>query len=186
VSRPAALLDANVLYPARLRDLLVRLAIAGQYQARWTERILDECFESLVADRPDLPAEHLHRTRRLLSVAVPDAIVADYDHLIDGLELPDRDDRHVLAAAIAARADSLVTANLGDFPARALPPGVAVVSPDDFILMLVHADPEAVATVIDNQASALRKPPMTTAELLDGLEVVGLRKSVEALRLSTP
>jgi len=60
-----AVLDANVLYPARLRDLLIRLAIAGLYQARWTERILGECFDNLVADRPDLPADRLRRTRQL-------------------------------------------------------------------------------------------------------------------------
>lgn len=181
-----ALLDANVLYPARLRDLLVRLAIAGLYQARWSEQILDECFENLVADRPDLPVEHLHRTRHLLSIAVPDAIVADYDHLIAGIELPDRDDRHVLAAAIASGADNLVTANLADFPARAIPAGLIVLSPDDFILMLVRADLDAVATVIDDQAAALHRPPMSTAELLDGLELVGLRKSVDAVRRPMP
>jgi hypothetical protein len=62
--RPVALLDANVLYPARLRDLLIRLDIAGRYQARWTERILDECFDNIVEDRPDLTPAQLARTRR--------------------------------------------------------------------------------------------------------------------------
>jgi len=79
-------LDANVLYPTRLRDLFLRLAIVGHYRAPWTERILDECFNNLLADRPDIPAEHLHRTRRLMTVAVPDAVVDDYDHLIDEYE----------------------------------------------------------------------------------------------------
>jgi len=186
VSHPVALLDANVLYPARLRDLLVRLAIAGLYRARWTDQILDECFENLIADRPDLAAEHLQRTRQLLSIAIPDAVVVGYDHLVEGLDLPDADDRHVLAAAIAAQAECLVTANLDDFPAWALPTGVAVVSPDAFVLMLIQADPDAVATVVDAQAAALRKPPLTTAELLEGLEVVGLRMSVDALRRAAP
>lgn len=71
--RLVAVLDANVLYPARLRDLLIRLAIGGLYQARWTERILDECFDNLVADRPDLPADGLRRTRQLMAIARPDA-----------------------------------------------------------------------------------------------------------------
>ena len=121
MARPAAVLDANVLYPARLRDLFLRLAIAGHYRALWTERILDECFNNLLADRPDIPAEHLHRTRRLMTVAVPDAVVDDYDHLIDDLDLPDPDDRHVLAAAVTAGADLVVTANLADFPPGAIP-----------------------------------------------------------------
>ena len=62
MARPAAVLDANVLYPARLRDLFLRLAIAGLYRALWSERIFDECFENLLADRPDIPTESLLRT----------------------------------------------------------------------------------------------------------------------------
>lgn len=184
--RPVAVLDANVLYSARLRDLFVRLAIAGHYQARWTERILDECFNSLLAARPDLPGEHLLRTRHLLSIAVPDAIVENYDHLIDQLHLPDPDDRHVLAAAVSISADTVVTANLGDFPAAALPNGFTALSPDDFLMRLIHADADGVATVIDQQCAALHNPAMTIPELLNGLEFAGLRHSVAALRLSAP
>ena len=74
-ARPSAVLDANVLYPARLRDLFLRLAIAGHYRALWTERILDECFANLSADRPDIPAASLRRTRGLMAVAIPDAVM---------------------------------------------------------------------------------------------------------------
>lgn len=101
-----------------------------------------------------------------MNIAIPDAIVADYDHLIDALELPDADDRHVLAAAMVAQAAYIVTANLIDFPAEALPAGVTAVSPDAFVLMLIQADPDAVATVVDAQAAALRHPAMTTDGLL--------------------
>lgn len=180
--RLVAVLDANVLYPARLRDLLIRLAIAGLYQARWTERILDECFDNLVADRPDLPADRLRRTRQLMAIATPDAVVGGYEGLIEGLELPDVDDRHVLAAAIATGATRVVTANLADFPVAAMPAGIAAVDPDAFALSLFDADPEAVVAVIDEQAAALRNPPMTTSELLDGLEVVGLHRFVDSVR----
>lgn len=182
MARPAAVLDANVLYPARLRDLFLRLAVAGHYRALWTERILDECFSNLLADRPDIPAEHLLRTRRLMTVAVPDAVVEDYDQLIDDLHLPDPDDRHVLAAALTAGADLVVTSNLADFPMAGIPAGITVLSPDAFVLRLIQADVDAVATVVDQQAGALRNPPMTTAELLAGLAIVGLRQSVDALR----
>jgi hypothetical protein len=185
VAGPVALLDANVLYPARLRDLLVRLAIAGLYQARWSEQILDECFKNLIANRPDLPVEHLARTRHLMGVAIPDAIVTDHEALIATLDLPDPDDRHVLAAVVVG-AEFLVTANLADFPTRSMPAGPVALSPNDFVLKLIHADSEAVAAVVDDQAAALRKPPMTTVEILDGLEVVGLARSVEAMRRTMP
>ena len=185
MARPAAVLDANVLYPARLRDLFLRLAIAGHYRALWTERILDECFNNLLADRPDIPAEHLHRTRRLMAVAIPDVVVEDYDHLINDLDLPDPDDRHVLAAALTAGASLIVTGNLTDFPPTAIPAGITVLAPDDFVLSLITGDLDGVAAVVEQQAGALRNPPMTTAELLEGLAIVGLRQSVDALRGAT-
>lgn len=132
MSGRVALLDANVLYPARLRDLFLRLAIGGLYEARWTERILDECFDNLASDRPDLSGERLDRTRRLMALAVPDAVIDDYGHLVEGFDLPDPDDRHVLAAAVAAHADVIVTDNLIDFPPRAMPEGLEALSPDAF------------------------------------------------------
>ena len=183
MARPVAVLDANVLYPARLRDLFLRLAIAGLFAARWTEQILDECFASLTADRPDLTAAQLDRTRHLMGVALPDAGIEGYEGLVEQIELPDPDDRHVLAAAIAGEADHLVTWNVADFPPRAtVGRQLSVVTPDEFLLRLVEVDVDTVVAVVDEQASALRHPPMTTEELLDGLEQVGLKAGMAALR----
>lgn len=178
-----AVLDANVLYPARLRDLFVRLAIAGLYQARWTDQILDECFSSIVANVPELSPDALARTRRLLAAANPDGLVVDYERFVDEVELPDPDDRHVLAAAIASEADVIVTSNLTDFPEGVLQAhGVEAVSPDDFVVQLIASDATSVMAVIVQQASALRHPPMTVEEVLDSLAVVGLDRSAELLR----
>ena len=82
----------------------------------------------------------------------------------------------------SGRQHLVVTANLADFTPGAIPAGISVLAPDDFILRLIHIGIDAVGTVVDQQAGALRNPPMTTAELLEGLEIVGLRQSVEALR----
>lgn len=180
--RPVALLDANVLYPARSRDLPIRLAIAGLYQARWSEQILDECFDNLLENRPDLTQEQLVRTRLLMATALPDAPVTGYEDRIAEFVLPDPDDRHVLAAAVTAEASLLVTDNLGDFPAERIPEGLRVVSTDEFVLELAREDLEAVVDVVETQAAGLVNPPMTTSELLDGLEVVGLVESVALLR----
>ena len=111
------LYDACVLYPAPLRDLLVRLANTGVVRARWSAAILDECFRNILENRPELKPEALQRTRELMTRAVPDCMVTGFEQLIDGLVLPDSDDRHVLAAAIRAGAQAIVTFNLGDFPA---------------------------------------------------------------------
>lgn len=102
---PTAILDANVLYPAPLRDLLMHLAVAGLFKAKWIDAIYDEWMRNLLAHRPDLSKPQLERTRELMNRAVPDALVSGYEPLVPALTLPDPDDRHVLAAAIRAGAD---------------------------------------------------------------------------------
>ncbi len=183
---PVALLDANVLYPARLRDLFLRLAIDRQFDARWSARILDECFGNLLIDRPDLPAAALDRTRQLMALSLPEAMVEGFEDRIGSIELPDPDDRHVLDAAVTAEVDVIVTANLKDFPTRALPPTMTAQSPDTFVGTLLNVDAEAVVAVIEVQAASLRNPPMTVEELLAGLAEVGLvessRRVLELLR----
>ena len=138
--------DACVLYPAPLRDLLVRVGLTPLVRVRWTDTILDECFRNIFEQRPELKPEALDRTRELMTQAIPDCMVTGYEPLIDGLLLPDPDDRYVLAAAIRAGAQSIVTFNLKDFPAPALQTlGVEAVHPDDFVLDLIDFDGAGVA-----------------------------------------
>jgi hypothetical protein len=93
-ARYTALLDANVLYRATLRDLLLSLARDGLYHARWSERIQDEWVRSLLARRPDLDPADLRRTCELMAQAVPDSVVHGRQHIEPGLTgLPDADDR---------------------------------------------------------------------------------------------
>lgn len=175
--------DACVLYPAPLRDLLIRVALTGVVRARWTDRILDECFRSILADRPDLTAEKLERTRAAMNRAVPDALVTGHESLMAGIALPDADDRHVLAAAIRAGAQVIVTANLRDFPKDKLEPvGLEAMHPDDFVLDCIDLAPAAVCAAVEAQAAALRNPPQTRAELLETLQQNGLVQAVARLR----
>jgi predicted nucleic acid-binding protein len=126
--------DANVLYPSTLRDLLIRIAQAGLAQAKWTEQILDEMFGALRRGRPDLDPNRLERTRSLMATAVRDWKISGYEDLIDAVKLPDPDDRHVLAAAIKARAQVIVTANVRDFPADVLRVwDIDPKTPDEFV-----------------------------------------------------
>lgn len=175
--------DACVLYPAPLRDLLIRLANTGIVRARWSEAILDECFRNIQEQRPDLKPEALQRTRELMKEAVPDCIVTGFEPLIEGLTLPDADDRHVLAAAIRVGAQAIVTFNLRDFPKETLAQyEVEAQHPDDFILDTIDLAPGLVTTVVSEQAANLKKPARTVGELLDTLRDQGLIRSVAKLR----
>lgn len=180
-SRFTAVLDANVLYPNLLRDLLVSLAVAGLYSAKWTERINDEWTKNLKIDRPDI-AHRIDDVRVLLNQSVPDCLVENYEALIPGLDLPDPDDRHVLAAAIAGHADTIVTMNLKDFPAKTLAKhSIEVVHPDDFIMnQLELSRLEALATVKQVRAR-FRKPPISVDEFIGMMQKSGLPQSAQHL-----
>ncbi len=174
--------DACVLYPAALRDLLMRLAVARLCRARWTVQILNEAFENLQAARPDLHPKRLAVTRRRMCEAVPECLVEDYQRLISSLDLPDPGDRHVLAAAISCEGQAIVTDNVKHFPAAALSPhGLEALTADQFVLRLVDLAPDAVVQVVRKQAAALRNPPCTVEVLLSRLNRQGLKRSANEL-----
>ncbi len=120
VNRITVVYDACVLYPAPLRDLLMRLALTDLYRARWSDQIHEEWITAVLRNRPDLSRAQLERTRSLMNAYVRDALVDGYQSLVPALELPDPNDRHVLAAAIQCGADLILTFNLDDFPEQAL------------------------------------------------------------------
>ncbi|RMQ46537.1 hypothetical protein ALQ04_04432 [Pseudomonas cichorii] len=177
-----AFYDANVLYPAPLRDFLMHLALTGVYRARWSARVHDEWKRNLLINRPELTLEQLDRTSSLMDKAVPDGLVTDYDPLIDGLGLPDADDRHVLAAAIKCNASVIVTFNLKDFPRGTLEPfDIEPLHPDDFISDLWDLDQAAVLEAARRQRASLKKPPHCAREYLEKLLQQRLPETVKLL-----
>jgi len=179
----AAFLDANVLYPATLRSVLMELALAGAYRPLWTDRIHDEWTRSLQRDRPDLSADRIARTRALMLAHVDDAMVTGYEPLIDTITLPDPDDRHVLAAAIHGGAAMIVTTNVKDFPATALVAhDIIALLPDDFLCRLLADDPQSVLAALAADRASLRNPPMTTETYLTALDRAGLVETCAILR----
>lgn len=175
--------DANVLYPNLVRDLLIRVAQAGLVRARWTDEILDEVFRNLVEDRPDLDPAKLERTRTVMNAAIRDVLVTGYEPLIGNLDLPDSDDRHVLAAAIKVGAQAIVTNNLSDFPADRLDRwDIEAVSADEFLLSMVDLNPKVVYGQVQRIADSKKHPPMSIDEVLTALSHNGLVETVTALR----
>ena len=175
--------DACVLYPAPLRDLLMHLALSDLYRARWSDRIHDEWMRNVLASRPDLTAEQLERTRRLMNAHVRDCLVTGFEYLIASIELPDPSDRHVVAAAIHAGASLIVTFNLKDFPAEALKPyNLAAQHPDDFIVDLLDLHPAGVLEAAARHRRSLKNPPKSADDYLDTLLAQGLTQSVAVMR----
>jgi hypothetical protein len=178
-----AFLDASVLYPASLRNLLMRLTLNGLFQARWSADVHEEWIRAVLRDRPDIPRERLHQIRDAMNERAEDALVTGYQALIDGLHLPDLNDRHVLAAAIVGHADVIVTRNLRDFPPEVLDRyDIEAQHPDEFIRHLLDLSPVLVVDAIRDQQASLTKPPIPMPELLDIFESIGLAETVAELR----
>lgn len=164
--------DANVLYPSTLRDVLIRVGLARLVRPKWTVQILDEVFRSLRTNRPDLDPARLQRTRELMDASIRDVTVTGFDHLIEQVRLPDLDDRHVLAAAIHAGAQVIVTKNLRDFPAHALAPwGVQAQHPDAFLTGVHQDHPDALGEIVKAIARAWATPDATPEHVIDRLSV---------------
>jgi predicted nucleic acid-binding protein len=133
---PVVVYDSCVLYPFHLRNLLIQCAVDRLVEARWTDEIHQEWMRSLAADRPGLTVERLRATRDLMKSVLPEADVAGYAPHIPEIELPDPDDRHVVAAALAGGASLIVTWNLRHFPAKELARyGLGRQAPDDLLIV---------------------------------------------------
>jgi predicted nucleic acid-binding protein len=164
-----ALLDANVLHPMVLCDLLIRLAQHGLFRARWSRRILNEVVRSIARRRTDLPLSKLERRIDMMNQAVADAEVEESEELTGALSVFG-DDAHVVAAAILGRADVIVTSNLVDFPSAALRPFHLVAqSPDGFLMDQWGFRPDIVLQALREQAAALTHPAMSPSDVVDRL-----------------
>lgn len=163
-----ALLDANVLYPAYLRDLLLRLAQAGVYQPRWSEEILDEVARNVKEGRDAVGQEKVDRMISLMERHFEDAEVTGYEGLIPAMT-NDPKDRHVLAAAITGGADVIVTYNLRHFPPRSREPyNIDAQGPDEFLRhQWEQADHERFVAILDRWTAQLHRHPDTLEGVLE-------------------
>ena len=178
-----AFLDASVLYPATVRNVLMYLAAANLFRPLWSQRVHQEGMAALLRDRPDLRPARIARTRLLMEAHVNDGTVTGYEGLINRLTLPDPDDRHVLAAAIHVGASVIVTMNLRDFPSATLAVhGLTARSPDTFVRRLIGADREAAAAAMRTHRQSLLKPPQTAAEYIATIAARGMTETAAALR----
>jgi len=162
-----AFFDTNVLVPASTRDLLMQLATTGVFRAKWSRQVMGELREVLV-NRQGKPADRVDRMMALMVEHASDPLVEGFEPTIDGLVLPDPDDRHVLASAIHANAGVIVTCNLKHFPDAVMEPlGIEAQHPDEFVANLLDLHPATVVASVRAILKRLRNPPMTPTQLLD-------------------
>lgn len=175
-----AFLDTCVLYPAYLCDTLLRLAESESYRPLWSADVLTELRTNLIEQ--GLDADNVHYRIGEMRRAFPDAEVAGYESLIDVMTNDDKD-RHVLAAAVRANAEVVVTFNVADFPDRALKPyEIVALHPDEFLLDQLDLHPALTLAVLRDQVAAYRREPSTIPGLLVRLERSGLRQFAAEVR----
>jgi predicted nucleic acid-binding protein len=164
----AALLDANILHPIVLCDLLLRLAEKGLYRPLWSPEILAECRRSILRKHDKIDPAALDERLGDMNAAFPDASVSSWEALVPSLKDEFRDDAHVVAAAITGRADTIVTENTKDSP---LEPtlnrhGITVQTVDEFLVNQWWLSPPLVRGVVVEQAAARKQPRRTPLDLL--------------------
>jgi predicted nucleic acid-binding protein len=165
-NRFTVILDANVMYPFLIRDLLLRFFEMGLFKARWTDEITEEWVRSLKKNQPK-NADNIDATKELIHHAFPDAIVTDYSDLISALCLPDPDDRHVLAAAIKCGADYIVTENLRDFPVSTLAKyGIEAGTADQFLTSTFDLFQQDVISDMRQHRLGLRDKPAASEYIM--------------------
>lgn len=176
-----AILDANVLYPNTLRNLLLSLASDGLYHAKWTTEITHEWSRNLIADRPDIVSK-IDRLIELVNLSAPDCLVEGYEYIIPTIVLPDLNDRHVVAAAVAGHADAIVTFNLKDFPDDIVHKfGIDVQHPDDFLMNQLQLRQFDALQVMRKVRGRYRNPQLSAKEFIELIGRNGLPQTAQYL-----
>jgi len=183
-ARYTALFDACVLHPMAMADALLSLAATGLFAAKWSRKIEAEWMASIERRRPDLKGRLDYRRDRMREAA-PDWEVAEraWQACAPGLALPDPDDVHVLAAALAGHADCIVTANARDFPADVLAPlGLEIIHPDQFLVAQWDLAPLVTVAAFKRMRARWKKPQATAEDFATALERGGMPVTAQRLR----
>ncbi|MFD1882305.1 RSP_2648 family PIN domain-containing protein [Paracoccus pacificus] len=182
-----AVLDACVLYPTILREILADVAAADLYQPVWSPRIIGEWTRAAERLGPD-HGRVAGVEAALLSDRFPLAARTGGDGLADGLDLPDPADRHVVETALASGAPVIITLNMRDFPRRAmLAAGLQALHPDSFLTDLWARHPDTVTGAV---TAAMEKAQRISGQAVDLRQMMGrsrlprlgkaIRRSAEA------
>ena len=182
-SRQIVVLDACVLYPAPVRDILLSLASEGLFEVKWSNIIQEEWVRNLLINRTDLKRVQLNQTISAMNVAFPEANVQGFEGLVSSINIPDKDDRHVVACAMHCNANLIVTFNTKDFPEwKLLKYNLKVQKPDELISNLIDGNPKLGCEAFSKMVKRLKNPTKTKEEVFTILEKCGLKESVKKIK----
>lgn len=151
------LIDANVLYPTILREIVLGCAAAGLFEPRWSARIAEEWARAAAKLSPEQEVWARGEVAAA-NTRFPPALVRVPAELEQRLWLPDPNDVHVLAAAIAGHCDAILTMNAQDFPRGVLAEeGLQRLDPDNFLMALADRDRAAVLAVVEASVAEARR-----------------------------
>lgn len=171
--RFTCVLDTNVIYPIDIRDLLFWFAFYDLYTPKWSKHIFSEWED--VMRRKEIPDEEIKKRTSKAQRAFPDALVENYESLVDSLTLPDEKDRHVLAAAIKTNANVIVTNNIKDFPNEYLSSfGLTAKTADDFLTDTIDLNNELAIEAFRSLVLNRTNPDIDEFEILDRFRNNGL------------
>lgn len=178
--RFTAVLDTNVIYPIIIRDIMFWFAHYDLYTPKWSENIFDEWRK--VMREKGVSEEEANKRIDKANSAFPDALVQNYKSLVNHLELPDKDDRHVLAAAIKTNANLIVTNNLKDFPKAYLQSfGLNAKTADDFLTDIIDLNQEQTIAAFKEMVLNKKNPKQDEFEVLNQFRNAGLKETANYL-----
>ena len=178
--RFTCVLDTNVIYPIEIRDLLFWFAFYDLYTPKWSKHIFDEWVEVMI--KKGIPNDEIEKRTLNANLAFPDAMVVNYEPLIEGLKLPDAKDRHVLAAAIKTNANMIVTNNLKHFPNDYLSSfGLSAKNADDFLTDTIDLNPDQALQSFLKLVQNKSNPDLDHFQVLDRYRNLGLNGTANYL-----
>jgi predicted nucleic acid-binding protein len=183
LARFTALLDACTVVPIVRADTLLRIAEREMYCPKWSDRIIEEARRAIEKIHPGISTEKIAKRFNDMNKVFDEALVNGWESLVPTIELPDPDDRHVVAAAILGGAQLIITDNIKDFPADALEPfGIEAVTADDFLLDQLDLNRRIVLNVIEEQAKFTSNPHLEPQDLIARLEQAGVPRFADEVR----
>lgn len=173
----SVVVDANIFFHMWILDPILTLADEGLFEPLWSDAIMEEVARNLPKVWKEVTVSQISSFLAVVNESYPYAKVPDWREHMEGLELPDLDDCHVLAAAIAAGAASVITLNLADFPQDVANwHDVKIEHPDDFLCRMYDGNPQVADVAIRRMIENKKHPPRTLAEEYAGLDRAGLHK----------